>query len=384
MSSVVSGHGHRDAKARDMSHQVVGADQSIFRAFATHAAGPVDVRHRGATISVSDTNGDVAVFTVLETRPVTLRVAGQSLCGKAGFRLACGVFEYLFASRPDIAVVSLAGDEWTGSGCQNLLDLLVQRGVCRSDGSGAGAFLVMADMFWQSPNLWMATPRPAYPRHDIYDGRIFHPARPPKPAGRVYERFIPWLGGVLSLDVATMADLPDVHLWMNNPRVDEFWHEAGDLSRHSAYLEKIIADPHVIPLIGRFDNRAFSYFEVYWAKEDLIGTYSNAGDYDRGCHVIVGEDACRGRAWFTAWLPSLLHFMFLDDVRTQQIVQEPEANHHRQLSNLQRSGFSHISTVDFPGKRAAILSISRQRFFADRLWHPQQATPGGPSCHRFP
>ncbi|XNY04061.1 hypothetical protein ACMFL9_04805 (plasmid) [Sinorhizobium meliloti] len=62
--------------------------------------------------------------------------------------------------------------------------------------------------------------------------------------------------------------------------------------------------------------------------------------------------------------------MFLDDPRTERIVQEPSAAHHRQLGNLQRSGFSHTRTVDLPTKRAAIMSISRQRFFPNRLWHP--------------
>ncbi len=157
---------------------------------------------------------------------------------------------------------------------------------------------------------------------------------------------------------------------MNDPRVNEFWNEAGSEAAHKRYLERMWADPHVVPLIGRFDERAFSYFEIYWAKEDLIGPFSGAGDYDRGCHVIVGEEAFRGRAWFTAWLPSLLHLMFLDDPRTERIVQEPSAAHHRQLRNLQRSGFAHMRSADLPTKRAAIMSISRQHFFSNRLWHP--------------
>ncbi len=225
-------------------------------------------------------------------------------------------------------------------------------------------------MFWQAARLWTHAPAVPYPRHDVYDGRTMHPVRPPKPTGRVYARFIPWLGGELTLDVATLGDLPEVHRWMNQPRVNEFWQEAGDERRHRRYLEGMIADPHVIPLIARFEDRAFGYFEVYWAKEDMIGPFCAAGDYDRGCHVIIGEEACRGRAWFTAWLPSLLHFIFLDDPRTERVVQEPQADHHRQLRNLQRSGFCRTGTVELPTKRAAIVEISRRKFFSDLLWHP--------------
>jgi RimJ/RimL family protein N-acetyltransferase len=349
----------------NMSNLAAVPDGSVFRSFALHDAGPVEIRHAGSTLSVLDAKANQACFIFSPTGPANLKVAGKHPAGEQGIRLACAAFEQVFSSRSDLTAVALAGDGW-----MELLPELARRGLCVTDRNPVTPCRVMADMFWQASELWNASPRAAYPRHDVHDGKTAHPARPPKPTGRLYARFIPWLGGMLSFDVATLDDLPDVHRWMNNPRVNEFWREAGDEARHKHYLESMFSDPHIIPLIGRFDEHAFSYFEIYWAKEDLIGTYCEAGDYDRGCHVIVGEDAFRGRAWFTAWLPSLLHFMFLDDARTQRIVQEPQADHYRQLRNLQRSGFSHIKTVDVPTKRAAIVAISRQHFFSERLWHP--------------
>ena len=339
---------------------------SVFRSSQLYEAGPIEVGLAGSVLSVSSGKADHAAFTVSLVGAPTLAVAGQPPVGVQGFRLVCAAFEYLFATRLDLASVSLAGDGWT-----DILPDLLRGGLCIPGDTPASPPSVIADMVWQIPELWMSSPSPAYPRHDIHDGKTAYPVRPPKPAaGRLYARFIPWLGGTLAFDVATLGDLPNVHRWMNDPRVNEFWREAGDEARHRRYLEGMFADPHIIPLIGRFEEKAFSYFEIYWAKEDLIGTFCDAGDYDRGCHVIVGEDAFRGREWFTAWLPSLVHLMFLDDARTERIVQEPQADHHRQLRNLQRSGFSHIKTVDFPTKRAAIVSISRQRFFSERLWHP--------------
>lgn len=346
------------------------ASASLFRAFTSQAAGSLIVKHHAATLVVSNKEGGQTALSLSERDPITLTVIGPALGNdEAGLRTACAALEYLFSTRPDIAAVGLSGDGWA-----QMIPLLLQRGLCLPDPATPSQFLVMADMFWQVPDFWKVTVLPAYPRHDRFDGKTFHPVRPPKPTGRLYSRYIPWLGGVISFDAATHDDVPHLHRWMNNPRINEFWHEAGDQSRHSAYLETMLNDPHMLPLIGRFNDQAFSYFEVYWAKEDLIGSYCNAGDYDRGCHVIIGEEEYRGKAWFTAWLPSLLHYMFLDDARTQRIVQEPQANHYRQLKNLHRSGFSHIATVDFPGKRAAILSISRQHFFSSRLWHPQPVT----------
>ena len=280
------------------------------------------------------------------------------------WRLVSGVFEYLFATSPGLQSVTLIGEAWSG-----LRGELSRNGIWLQEKMSDKQLVMLADMFWQAAGLWTPSASAPLPRHDTFDGRIAHPLRPPKPRGTVYARYIPWLGGVFSLDVATLDALPIVHRWMNEPRVNEFWHEAGDEDRHRRYLAGMFSDPHIMPLIGRFDGKAFAYFEVYWAKEDIVGTFCDAGDYDRGCHVIVGDDACRGRDWFTAWLPSLLHYMFLDDPRTQSIVQEPSSSHHRQLRNLQKSGFSHVKSVNLPTKHAAIMAITRQRFFSDRLWH---------------
>ncbi|WP_081161119.1 GNAT family N-acetyltransferase [Ensifer aridi] len=335
-----------------------------FRSLQLQACGPVEVSEAGSTMSVSAASNDRAIF---ELRDGALTV--EDLGAADGLRLAWAVFEYLFATKTEMVSVSLEGEGW-----QPLLPGLHERGLVVE--SAVAPRSVFAEMFWQMPETWTGSPSLAFPRRDVFDGKAEHPLRPSKPVGCVYARFIPWLSGTLSFHVATLADLPDVHRWMNDPRVDEFWNEAGSETDHRQYLERMFADPHIIPLIGRFDERPFSYFEIYWAKEDVIGPFCSAGDYDRGCHVIVGEESFRGKPWFTAWLPSLLHLMFLDDPRTERIVQEPSAAHHRQLRNLQRSGFAHIRSVNLPAKRAAIMSISRQHFFSNRLWHPTAAQDG--------
>ncbi|MFS2154201.1 GNAT family N-acetyltransferase [Rhizobium sp. Rhizsp42] len=331
-----------------------------YRCFSLDACGGLRVIRQGSTLTASDERGNWMTVAA-HANDLTEPRADSKLSTEDHTRLLSALLGFVFSMEPDCLAVHLSGEGWEP----------FIGGLCAIGGHfDAAGPSVRADMFWQAARLWSPTQAVPYPRHDVYDGRTFHPLRPPKPSGRVYARFIPWLGGELTLDVATLGDLPDVHRWMNQPRVNEFWQEAGDELRHRRYLEGMFADPHIIPLIARFEGRSFGYFEVYWAKEDLIGPFCAAGDYDRGCHVIIGEEACRGRAWFTAWLPSLLHFMFLDDPRTERIVQEPQADHHRQLRNLQRSGFSRTGTVELPNKRAAIVEISRRKFFSDRLWHP--------------
>lgn len=242
--------------------------------------------------------------------------------------------------------------------------------------SACGTELVVEpELAMQRPDNWLADAgRPPLPLHyGMTDGKR-HPRRPVKPQGLVYARFIPWLSQTISFRVLDRdTDLPLFHRWMNDPRVAAFWAEDGDLDKHRAYIAKLQADPHMLPLIGCFDGVPFSYFEIYWAKENRIAPFYDAGDHDRGWHVVVGEDAYRGRQFISAWLPSLMHYMFLDDCRTQRIVGEPAAAHVQQLRNLERSGFAKIKNFDFPHKRATLVMLLRERFFGDRLWLPATA-----------
>ncbi|TWB10723.1 RimJ/RimL family protein N-acetyltransferase [Nitrospirillum amazonense] len=236
-----------------------------------------------------------------------------------------------------------------------------------------GVARVLAAALYQKPELWLRGPGGSLqPQvHTLSHGR-YHPRRPAKVPGLLYERRIPWLDRTLSFRLADMdRDLSRFHAWMNDPRVAAFWQEEGELEQHRAYLENQLEDPHTLPLIASLDGEAFGYFEVYWAKENRIGAFYDAQDYDRGWHVLIGDESVRGKAYVSAWLPSLVHFMFLDDVRTQRIVGEPRADHHQQIRNLDRSGFAKVKEFNFPHKRALLVMLLRERFFDDRLWLPR-------------
>lgn len=250
---------------------------------------------------------------------------------------------------------------------------LVRSGLVRVQ---AARLEIRADTFMQRRGNWLADADIApYPLDYVMSEGRRHPRRPPKPVGTVYARHIPWLGETVSFRALTLDDLPLFHGWMNDPRVAAFWDEAGTIDAHRDYLAKLIADPHMLPLIGCFGDRPFGYFEIYWAKENRIAPFYDAGDYDRGWHVAIGEDAVRGRRYISAWLPSLMHYLFLDDPRTNRIVGEPASNHAQQIRNLEVSGFAKLKTFDFPHKRATLVMLLRERFFGDRLWLPAAATP---------
>ncbi|MBL8497070.1 GNAT family N-acetyltransferase [Nitrosomonas sp. JL21] len=234
-------------------------------------------------------------------------------------------------------------------------------------------FKVYADMFWQQARLWRCSSlQNCFPIHYMFTREHRHPLRPPKPEGVVYRRYIPWLSRTLIFRTVDLAvgDLECFHRWMNDSEVAKFWQESGDIDRHRSYLAEIHADPHVTSLIACLDEEPFGYFEVYWAKENRIAPYYDVDDFDRGWHVLIGEPHRRGKPFVTAWLPSISHYLFLDDARTKRLVIEPRSDNHKMIRNLIQCGYVTLKEFDFPHKRAVLGMLSRERFFSEQCWVP--------------
>ncbi|MDO9103963.1 MAG: GNAT family N-acetyltransferase [Methylovulum sp.] len=220
-------------------------------------------------------------------------------------------------------------------------------------------------MLRQIPELYLPQSRPhAFPHNYTMTNGKRHPLRGPVAVGEVYRRYLPDLAATISFrTVDSDADLEVFHAWHNNPRVSAFWELEGSEDMHREYLQKVSADAHMHPVFGCFGGEPFGYFEIYWAKEDRIAPYYEVDDYDRGVHMLVGDERLRGPHRVAAWLPSLAHFMFLDDPRTRNVVAEPRADNAKMIGYMQQTGFCKPKEFDFPHKRAALMMLSREAFF---------------------
>lgn len=280
--------------------------------------------------------------------------------------------QYACAERPHQAL--WAACYWLFSrdpGCQRLCwhlpqvpDVALASGLLVAD-EQPGRYLCERTLFWQLPQPWLGESLSgAYPQQMQITAGKRHPRRAPKPRGEVYRRFDARLGAWISLRTLEIDhDLERFNRWQNNPRVLNFWQEGGSLEQHRDYLSKLQADPHTLTLIGCFDDQPFAYFEAYWAKEDRIAPFYAADDYDRGIHMLVGEENHRGPHKVASWLSALVHYLFLDDPRTQRVVAEPRADNARMIGYMHDQCFHCEKEFDFPHKRAALMILGRERFF---------------------
>lgn len=205
---------------------------------------------------------------------------------------------------------------------------------------------------------------PAPPQYTFTDG-VRHPIRPKPPRqGQVfYIRYVPSVdqyisfrvpflpspksnpagsvsshahsASIASLQERLFANMPSdlelLHKWMNDPRVDAAWGEAGPLSKQEEFLRQNLTSRHSFPAIGCWNGRPFGYFEIYWVKEDKLGRYlgGKVDDYDRGIHVLVGEQEFRGPHRVAIWISALVHHCFLSDLRTQAVYLEPRVDNEK-------------------------------------------------------
>ncbi|KAI9155478.1 Acyltransferase sidL [Paramyrothecium foliicola] len=191
---------------------------------------------------------------------------------------------------------------------------------------------------------------PPAPLQYTFTNGIRHPLRPkPHRMGEViYSRFVPSVGQYLSFRVASSSPKPVPHVgpssqtefehgnvcnmsdtalmekWLSNDRVKAFW---GEYTPN--FLKDALSSHHSFPAIGLWDGVPFGYFEIYWVKEDNLGKQlsHDAGDWDRGLHILIGEEWARGRV--QAWLSSLVHWCFCADFRTMKVCLEPRVDNER-------------------------------------------------------
>ncbi|PJI84285.1 RimJ/RimL family protein N-acetyltransferase [Yoonia maricola] len=259
-----------------------------------------------------------------------------------------------FAKDPNLSVLDIAADDMPKT---RLPGYMMQAdGKARIHRSG----------FLQAPDLWLQHPPMQRQCAGLVAGpdNRDHPLRPPNPDGVVYERYFTDADVTVSFSSVDIdRDLDVFHRWQNDPRVAFFWEEDKSKDALRSFLEDRLSDPHNFSVIGSYDGQQVGYFEIYWAREDRLGAYYDAGPWDRGWHGLIGETAALGRRRTSAWIRALTHYIFLDCPMTDLIVGEPRVDNAKLLRYADALAYRKIKEFDFPHKRSALMHCDRDAFF---------------------
>ncbi|NJN74100.1 MAG: acetyltransferase [Limnothrix sp. RL_2_0] len=186
----------------------------------------------------------------------------------------------------------------------------------------------------------------------------------------VYEVYDKTIQGKISFRPMSLElDLERIHNWMNKPHVIPFWQMNFPMEKIKNYLLKVLADQHQIAYIGSLDDEPMSYWESYWAVDDVLGKYYSVESSDQGIHLLIGEPYFLGKGLALPFLRAITMFQFRH-APTTRTVTEPDARNAKMIHIFNKCGFEFQKNVDLPDKTGALMFCDRQKF--ETLWSPTE------------
>ncbi len=170
----------------------------------------------------------------------------------------------------------------------------------------------------------------------------------------------------ISLRPIEESDLDLFHHWHQKEFISEFWELNKSKVELHKYIMNVKKSPFQLPMILEIDNEPAGYFEAYWAFEDRIAPYCEPDIFDRGIHLLFGEEKFLRKGIILESIYHVTKFLLEDDPRTKRVWGEPRIDNQKILKIAQKlPGWKHIGAIDFPHKRAMLLECDKKRFYED-------------------
>lgn len=171
---------------------------------------------------------------------------------------------------------------------------------------------------------------------------------------------------ILSFRIIEMSDLDVFFRWHHKDFVSEFWELNVSREKLKYYIESVKFCSYKLPLILEIDGSPAGYFEAYWAFEDRIAPYCNADVYDRGIHLLFGEEKYLNTSIVLEAIYHVSKFLFEKNPKTQKIWGEPRSDNKKILAIADKlPGWKCLHEFDFPHKKAMLLECDKKRFYKE-------------------
>ncbi|EHN75518.1 GNAT family N-acetyltransferase [Streptomyces coelicoflavus] len=160
-------------------------------------------------------------------------------------------------------------------------------------------------------------------------------------------------------------DAPLVARWMNDPAVAAYWELTGPRSVTVDHLgAQLAGDGRSIPCVGMLDGVPMSYWEIYRADLDPLARYCPVRPHDTGVHLLIGDEADRGRGLGTALIRTVADLVLAGRPACTRVLAEPDVRNRPSVAAFLGAGFRPVAEVELPGKRAALMvreRVARER-----------------------
>ncbi|WP_028775959.1 GNAT family N-acetyltransferase [Shimazuella kribbensis] len=161
--------------------------------------------------------------------------------------------------------------------------------------------------------------------------------------------------------VNVTQDLDMLFGWMHEPHVIPFWNLAVSYDAYKKHLQQFLNDPHQMLHIGSLNEVPMSYWETYWAKDDIIGETYHVHSSDQGIHLLLGPPDYIGKGYALPLLKTMIYRLFLYE-KTEKIIAEPDIRNEKMIYIFKKCGFEVQTIVKLPDKHAALMFCYREPF----------------------
>ncbi|MFF0701664.1 GNAT family N-acetyltransferase [Streptomyces tendae] len=163
---------------------------------------------------------------------------------------------------------------------------------------------------------------------------------------------------LVPVDVERDAAL--VARWMNDPAVAAYWELTGPQSVTADHLRAQLAgDGRSVPCVGLLDGVPMSYWEIYRADLDPLARYCPVRPHDTGIHLLIGDDADRGRGLGTELIRTVADLVLAERPACTRVLAEPDVRNRPSVAAFLGAGFRLAAEVELPAKRAALMIRER-------------------------